>query len=317
MQLTESRKDRLVTYAWGVLGYNLLVILWGAWVRISGSGAGCGSHWPDCNGEVLPRDPSSATLIELTHRATSGLSLVFVLGLLAAVFVRFPRRHPARAGAVATTAFLISEALLGAGLVIFGLVENDDSAFRAVMITLHLLNTFSLTAFGALTAFWAAGGGRLLLRRRAAPWLGLALALVLLTSMAGAITALGDTLFPVGERGLLARVSEASSASHFLVRLRSLHPLVAVLSSVYLWALCARWREGEGSARAGRLAWALSALVLAQLFAGGLNVLLAAPGWMQLVHLLLASLLWLSLVLLSAEVLSAPAAAEGARRAAA
>ena len=64
--------SRFSRYAWGVLGANLLVILWGAWVRITGSGAGCGEHWPDCNGQVVPRDPGVETLIEFTHRATSG-----------------------------------------------------------------------------------------------------------------------------------------------------------------------------------------------------------------------------------------------------
>ena len=59
-------------FAWAVLAYNVLVILWGALVRATGAGAGCGSHWPLCNGVVLPRSPTAATLIELTHRLTSG-----------------------------------------------------------------------------------------------------------------------------------------------------------------------------------------------------------------------------------------------------
>ena len=66
--------NRLARYAWGVLGINLLVILWGAYVRATGSGAGCGSHWPLCNGEVVPRSAGLATLIEFTHRATSGVA---------------------------------------------------------------------------------------------------------------------------------------------------------------------------------------------------------------------------------------------------
>ncbi len=45
-------------YAWGVLLWNVLVALWGAYVRATGSGAGCGSHWPTCNGEILPRAPA-------------------------------------------------------------------------------------------------------------------------------------------------------------------------------------------------------------------------------------------------------------------
>ena len=44
-------------FAGAVLGYNLLVIVWGAYVRASGSGAGCGNHWPLCNGVVVPNAP--------------------------------------------------------------------------------------------------------------------------------------------------------------------------------------------------------------------------------------------------------------------
>jgi len=50
--------------AWGVLAYSILVILWGAYVRISFSGDGCGDHWPLCHGEVIPTAPSVKTLIE-------------------------------------------------------------------------------------------------------------------------------------------------------------------------------------------------------------------------------------------------------------
>ncbi|MEZ4640810.1 MAG: COX15/CtaA family protein [Caldilineaceae bacterium] len=46
--------NALAKYSWGVLFYNLLVIMWGAYVRATGSGAGCGRHWPVCNGEVIP-----------------------------------------------------------------------------------------------------------------------------------------------------------------------------------------------------------------------------------------------------------------------
>ena len=57
-----------------VLGYTVLTILWGAYVRATGSGAGCGRHWPLCNGEVLPRAPGAAMIIEFSHRATAGSS---------------------------------------------------------------------------------------------------------------------------------------------------------------------------------------------------------------------------------------------------
>src|SRR5829696_8162535 len=113
---------RFAIYAWAVLAYNLLVILWGAYVRATGSGAGCGSHWPLCNGEVVPRAAAAQTLIEFTHRATSGLALLAVVALVAWVFQAFPRRHPARKGAASSLVLILTEAAVGAGLVLFELV---------------------------------------------------------------------------------------------------------------------------------------------------------------------------------------------------
>ena len=97
-----SSLSRLAKFAWGVLAYNIAVILWGAYVRASGSGAGCGEHWPLCNGVVLPRDPSTATLIEFSHRITSGLALIAVVALLVWVWRACAAGHPSRRAAAWT-----------------------------------------------------------------------------------------------------------------------------------------------------------------------------------------------------------------------
>jgi len=73
-------------FAWGVLAYFIAVILWGTLVRATGSGAGCGNHWPLCNGVVIQHSASVNTMIEFTHRLTSGLSFFAVVGLLAWTF---------------------------------------------------------------------------------------------------------------------------------------------------------------------------------------------------------------------------------------
>ena len=300
-------KNIFPRFAWGVLGYNFLVILWGAWVRISGSGAGCGEHWPSCNGEVIPTDPSTATFIEFTHRITSGFSLVLTLLLLIGAFRYYPKQSLTRKSAVLAMVFLLSEALLGAGLVIFALVDKDDSVARAVVVTLHLINTMALVAFGAVVAWSADKQVSLALRGPQLRWLWVSLFAVLLTSMAGAVTALGDTLFPVDvndPRDLLTRLGQdVTTASHFLIRLRVVHPLIAVGAGLLLLMVCNRWREDEErEPAASRWAWVVSALVLSQMLAGLVNIALAAPGWMQLIHLLLADVLWVSLVVLLVEV---------------
>ena len=127
-------------YAWFVLLFNLFIIIWGAFVRASGSGAGCGDHWPKCNGEIIPQDPSIATIIEFTHRATSGLALIFVI-IMYIWSRKLPFERP-RIYARNSLILIIIEALLGAGLVLLGLVDKNETYSRAVVMSIHLANTF-------------------------------------------------------------------------------------------------------------------------------------------------------------------------------
>ncbi len=142
-------------FTWAVLAYNLLVILWGAYVRASGSGAGCGNHWPLCNGQVIPQPGRTATVIEFAHRLSSGLVLLLVIVLFVWARRTVPAGHPVRRSVGFVLLFTLGEALLGAGLVLFGLVEDNASVARAVTISLHLANTFLLLASLTLTGLWA------------------------------------------------------------------------------------------------------------------------------------------------------------------
>ena len=142
-------------YSWFVLGYNLLVILWGAYVRATGSCAGCGSHWPLCNGEVIPRAPRIETIIELTHRLSSGLSLILVVILFIWAWRSYPRGSLVRKGSGLVMVFILTESLIGAGLVLFEWVGQDTSTSRAVAISIHLINTYLLIGALTLTAWWA------------------------------------------------------------------------------------------------------------------------------------------------------------------
>ncbi len=196
--------NRFAVYAWIVVAFTVGVIVWGAFVRASGSGDGCGSHWPLCDGMVIPREPAVKTLIEMSHRMTSGIALLLVVGLLVQAFRAFPKGHRVRAGALLSFAFIMVEALIGAGLVKFGLVAKNDSVARAVVLAIHLTNTFMLLAALALTAWWASGGARLRLGARvgASRWLlAGSLVGVLLLGVSGAVAALGDTLAPSSGSG--------------------------------------------------------------------------------------------------------------------
>lgn len=295
------KRTRFSTYTWAVLGYNILVILWGAFVRATGSGAGCGSHWPTCNGVVVPRQPQVETIIEFTHRLTSGLAFILVLILMIWAFRIHAKGHPVRLGAGLSMFFIITEALVGAGLVLFGWVADDQSIGRVISISVHLVNTFLLLAALTLTAWWASGGERLVLRGQGVSvWLfGLGFLGVLVLGVSGAITALGDTLFPAGSlaEGI---AQDFAPTAHFLVRLRVLHPLIALLNGVYLVFLSGLIYLFRATPHIQRLALTLMALFVAQLVAGMINLGLLAPVWMQLVHLLLADLVWIALVLLAA-----------------
>jgi heme A synthase len=302
---------RFSIFAWGVLAYNVGVILWGAYVRATGSGAGCGSHWPLCDGVVVPRSPRVETLIEFSHRASSGLALLLVAGLFVWALRAYPKGHIVRRGAAWSMFFVLTEALVGAGLVLFKLVADNASLTRAFSTAVHLVNTFLLLAALTLTARWASGGPRLRLRgREKRVWaLGLGLLAVLVLGMTGAITALGDTLFPPESLAEGLR-QDMDATANFMVRLRVVHPVIAVATAFYL-ILIAGLPEVTGEhPESKRFARALMALFVIQLVAGVVNVLLLAPLWMQQVHLLLADLAWIVLVLLAAAALAERETAE-------
>ena len=296
---------RYARFAWTVLGYNLLVVLWGAYVRASGSGAGCGSHWPLCNGVVVPRPEEVATVIELTHRLTSGLALVAVAAMLYFAFRLYPKGHRVRKGAAATMGFMLLEAALGAGLVLFELVADDASLARAFSMIAHLVNTFLLIGSMTITAWWASGGRAFSLAGggATAPLLVLGLLGFLLVGATGAIAALGDTLFPSTSLAEGFR-ADLDPTAHFLLRLRVLHPLFAILVGgawLVLSRVAVRHNPSPATARFGGL---LALAVFVQLVVGGANLALLAPIWIQLVHLLLADTVWILAVLLSVSALA-------------
>jgi heme A synthase len=309
-------KERFRTFAWATLWVTIAVILWGAYVRASGSGAGCGSHWPTCNGEMVPRAKTMETIVEYTHRLTSGLSGLLVLVELVWAFVALPKKHPARAGAAASMFFMITEGAVGAALVLLEHVALDRSIARAAWTSLHLVNTFFLVASIACTAYWASGGKapRLAGQGLARELLSIGALGLLVTGVSGAVTALGDTLFqaPTLAKGI---ADDFSPTAHFLQQLRVIHPIAAVIAAVYL--LYARGPIAAGRGRdAARFSNLLAAALVAQLVLGVINFALRAPIAMQIVHLLVADLVWIAFVLLAAAAMGArkeePAAADSA-----
>ncbi len=283
-------------FAYLTLACFILVVLWGAIVRTSGSGAGCGANWPLCNGDFFPHHPRLATLIEFIHRSTSGICTLLDIALIAFVFRSTPPRHPARAAVLSSFAFLILEAALGAVLVLRHYVENNASNARVLMQSIHFTNTLLLMASLALVALVLSPTRS---ESPTAPHFtqrGPALLAILSTIAVGAtgsIAALADTLFP-SPTLRAAFASDFAATSPLLVRMRWLHPAAALLAVLCVLPLL------RGATRLCRI---VLTLLLLQFALGLADILLLAPAWMQVLHLLGADLYWIALVQLAAETL--------------
>jgi len=299
-------------FAWAVLAYFVAVILWGALVRATGSGAGCGEHWPLCNGTVIQHSLRMDTIIEFTHRVTSGISFFSAIGLFAWTFAATVRGHLARAASLAAVVLTLIEAILGALLVKLGLTAQSQSPLRAPYLALHLANTLLLLAALTLAAHFLSrtrGYTRNTVCLIAPAGASAAIITLLIVGVTGSLAALGDTLYPASSVAA-ALAQDFSSTSAWLVRWRWTHPAIAFFASVVvIWLLV----------RASRLSlhrslyWdnrGLSALVLilmaAQYLLGALDVVLLAPVWLQLMHLLGADVLWAALVVLTARLTLQP-----------
>jgi heme a synthase len=276
------------------------VVLWGAFVRATGSGAGCANKWPGCGGSVLGTSANAQAIIEFTHRMTSGVALLMVAILLLWCWRATSKGNWARHSAVLATAFLANEALLGAALVLLGHVAQDQSAGRILFLCLHFGNTLLLLATLALTAAWLRGGSEnfiLTQNRTEVSAVFVGLLAVLANGMTGTVAALGDTLFPATSLRVSV-LQDFTSDSPALLHFRLLHPVLAVIAGTYvIWLVLKNSSRRKCQSRASV---ALIILLFTEIGIGLLNVLLLAPVWLQILHLLVADTLWISLVLASA-----------------
>lgn len=308
MEKEFSKLSAFAKYAWFVLIYNLVVIIWGVFLRASHSGDGCGQHWLTCQGEVIPSAPQLKTIIEFSHRLTTGLSAITVLVLLIWAFRRFTKGDPVRRAAAFSFAFIIIESLIGAGLVLTGNTADNWTPSRPFWAIGHLINTFLLLAALTLTC-WYANGGRsvkLSMDRKIISLLLIGVFGIFIVGSSGSLAALSNMLFP--SASIIGGVADDfSGASPMLVRLRISHPIVSVAVGMFLIFL-AGWLKRMSSDDRGVTKWGnvLSLLVLVQFASGAATLLLHAPIVMQLVHLFLADALWISFIVLAAEFLSNP-----------
>lgn len=298
-------------FAWAVVAYFIAVILWGTLTRASGSGAGCGDHWPLCNGTVLQHSPRIDTIIEFTHRITSGISFFSAVGLLIWTFATTVRGHLARTATSAAVAFTLVEAVLGALLVKLGLTAQSQSPLRPPFLALHFTNTLLMLASLVLTAHLLSrkqGYTRQTVKLTTPIGATLAMVIILIVGVTGSLAALGDTLFPASSLSA-AFSQDFSSTSAWLVRWRWTHPTVAVLAGFFLVWLLTRATQKSPHWNNRRLSGLILVLLALQYALGVLDVTLLAPTWLQIVHLLGADLLWSALVVLTARIVLEPVTA--------
>ncbi len=286
--------ERFTRYAWSVLLYVFAVVAWGAFVRASFSGDGCGSHWPLCDGEVLPTAPSIEKLIEFSHRLSSGLLLPLIIGLVVWARRLFPKGHSVRQAAWTALGFTLLEALIGAALVRFGWVAEDDRVSRAGMMAFHVISTYFLVSSIAVAAFAAKTDRRLEFRNQGPLLWALVFGMFLLVvlGVSGAISALGHMLKPT--ENVLQAALQADT--HWMVRFQPLHPLLATSIGLYLTligGLAIHLRPDPAVKRAVKTMVTVYGL---QIGVGLVSILLKAPIPMQMLHLVLADVMTISLV---------------------
>jgi cytochrome c oxidase assembly protein subunit 15 len=306
---TRMPSPALRRFAWGVLGFFIATILWGTVVRATGSGAGCGDHWPLCNGTLLQASPTLHTMIEFTHRVSAGaIDSILVLALVVWTWRSTTQGHLARWAAGATIFLTVTEGALGAVLVKFGLTAESRSPMRAPIEALHLSNTLLLLASLTLAAHLL-GRRKGFLRRSVrivAPFGAVAAVfIVMVVGVTGSLAALGDTLFPASSLGL-ALAQDFSATASWLLRWRWMHPTVAVFAGIFLLWLLGYAAKDTAHWDNRRLAAQVLSLLAIVYTLGVLDVALLAPLWLQVAHLLAADTLWVSLVVLTARVTVQP-----------
>ena len=283
-----------------LIPYTLLVILWGAWVRISHSGNGCGETWPLCQGNLIPQAATQKTWVELSHRLMSGAFGIYIL----IIFLwgrKIMTEKFTRIFLYASFILMITEALLGAKLVVSGLVGTNDSPFRAFAMALHLVNSLALVGAIVLvfdfssSAKWAKQQNVV---RSAKKMMWVCLLGFGLLSITGAIAALSTTLFPSSSI-LSGMEDDVSATAHYLVRLRGLHPLlgvligcgIAIMGWIFLNVIDSKDRILLRRTQGLTLVTAIAVMV------GSVTLMMLSPIVLKFTHLTMTYLVWISLVL--------------------
>ena len=282
-----------------MLWLTVAVVIGGALVRATDSGAGCGESWPICGGRLIPDIGTHHTAIEISHRLMTGLLGIVLVTLFLTVRRRFARTHRLRRAVSAAGILLIVESLLGASLVLFGWVEYDASIARLIVVPIHLVNTFLLVGSMTLVVYIAGGGRpfRVNLGSIRNKLIATSLVVILVIGATGALNALADTLILSGHLRE-SSPGEVLVSEPVLRQVRTIHPFTAIIGGLILFML-ARYLTANAERRVRLLGSAVQGIIWLQFILGLLNVALEVPLEIQLVHLFVADVLWIAFVMIS------------------
>ena len=299
--MKRPKLNSFAKFALFAVAYNLIVILWGVFLRASYSGDGCGQHWLTCGGEAIPTAPQLKTLIEFSHRITTAVAGLVVFALVCWAFAHRQKFNYARLFASLSFLFILIEGAIGGGLVLTGNTAANWTPTRPYWTAGHLINTFILIAFLTLTG-WAASGRRELrngLSNRSVAIAAIGAAAIFFVGITGSMAALSTMLFPA-ETLSQGVAMDFDPESHPLLRLRIFHPISAVIAAVGILFISGWVRSQSAKGEVQWWAKAVSILVLMQIAFGAVTLLMLGPIVMQLGHLLLADLIWIAFVLMFA-----------------
>ena len=305
MAVPDSAADsRISILSWTTLWLTVAVVIGGALVRATDSGAGCGESWPICGGQIIPEIGNYHTAIEISHRLMTGLLGMVLVTLFLLVRRQYDKTHRLRRAVFAAGVLLIIESLLGASLVIFGWVEFDASIARLIVVPIHLVNTFLLVAAMVLVAFFAGGGRgfRVDLSKTLDKVIAACLGIVLVIGATGALNALADTLIK-SDALRPAAGDEVQVTEAVLRQIRTIHPFVAIIGGLALYMLVRFLTAGAGK-RVRLLGVGVQGIIWVQFIVGLLNIALNVPLEIQLIHLFVADVLWILVVLISFHLLA-------------
>ena len=261
--------------------YSIAVIVWGAWVRISKSGDGCGTSWPLCNNTIVPDLQDTNAMIELTHRVSTGLYGIFVVLLIIWTFKLFPKKHILRKVALFILSLTILEALIGAKLVLLGLVGDNTGWSRILVMSIHqvtsilltgsIARAYYLTALDKINFSWLVEIGKIIM---------------LLIVATGGVAALSNTVFPSSSimDGLM---SDLDPTSHILLKLRVIHPILALSLTLAMMIILIKLHKYNPK-YAKELALCFSIAIVV----GIITLITLSPIYMKLIHLVIAHFVW-------------------------